>query len=242
MIKKLSIFLCLILALSFLTSCGSSAARVGTAPSAENAGAADPAAERADASEPAADDHAEGVRIVTTIFPIYDWVREIADGADAELTMLLDSGVDLHSYQPTVDDIVAVINSDLFIYVGGESDDWVEDALAEAERSDLRVIDLMDALGDAVKEEEIVEGMDAGEEDSQGEDGDASGHEGNEIEYDEHVWLSLRNARTLCQVIAALTGISSSSVPGATSAGSSTCESSGAVISGLPKPINPLTR
>ena len=69
--------------------------------------------------------------IVTTIFPEYDWVREIlGDKADnAEVTMLLDNGVDLHSYQPTADDIVKISDCDLFIYAGGESDGWVDDAL-----------------------------------------------------------------------------------------------------------------
>ena len=66
--------------------------------------------------------------IVTTIFPEYDWVREIlGEKADnAEITMLLDNGVDLHSYQPTADDIVKISDCDLFVYVGGESDGWAE--------------------------------------------------------------------------------------------------------------------
>ncbi|MBR3262267.1 MAG: zinc ABC transporter substrate-binding protein [Lachnospiraceae bacterium] len=74
------------------------------------------------------------LQIVTTIFPEYDWVRNILgdNPAEAEVTMLLDSGVDLHSYQPTVEDILKVSNCDLFIYVGGESDAWVEDTLREA--------------------------------------------------------------------------------------------------------------
>ena len=137
------------------------------------------------------------LRVVTTIFPIYDWVREILGDADGvELTLLLDSGVDLHSYQPTAADIVKVAACDVFIYVGGESDEWVEDALKEAVNPDMRVVDLLDALGDAAKEEETVEGMEAEEE--EGEEGE----EGEEVEYDEHVWLSLRNAQALTGVIA----------------------------------------
>ena len=99
--------------------------------------------------------------IVTTIFPEYDWVREIlGDKADnAEVTMLLDNGVDLHSYQPTADDIVKISDCDLFIYVGGESDGWVDDALKNATNKDMKVIDLLDVLGDSVKTEETVEGM-----------------------------------------------------------------------------------
>ena len=99
--------------------------------------------------------------IVTTIFPEYDWVREIlGDKADnAEVTMLLDNGVDLHSYQPTADDIVKISNCDLFIYVGGESDGWVDNALKNATNKNMKVINLLDVLGDSVKTEEVVEGM-----------------------------------------------------------------------------------
>ncbi|MDF2513663.1 MAG: periplasmic solute binding protein [Herbinix sp.] len=78
------------------------------------------------------DSNAKELSIVCTIFPQYDWVREIlGDRADqAELTLLLDNGVDLHSYQPTAEDITKIISCDLFIYVGGESDQWVNDVLA----------------------------------------------------------------------------------------------------------------
>ena len=101
------------------------------------------------------------LNIVTTIFPEYDWVKEIlGDKADnAEITMLLDNGVDLHSYQPTADDIVKISDCDLFIYVGGESDGWVDDALKNATNKDMKVINLLDVLGDSVKTEEVVEGM-----------------------------------------------------------------------------------
>ena len=99
--------------------------------------------------------------IVTTIFPEYDWVRAVlGDKADnAEVTMLLDNGVDLHSYQPTADDIVKISDCDLFIYVGGESDGWVDDALKNATNKNMKVINLLDVLGDSVKTEEVVEGM-----------------------------------------------------------------------------------
>ena len=99
--------------------------------------------------------------VVTTIFPEYDWVREVlGDKADnAEVTMLLDNGVDLHSYQPTADDIVKISDCDLFIYVGGESDGWVDDALKNATNKNMKVINLLEVLGDSVKAEEVVEGM-----------------------------------------------------------------------------------
>ena len=133
--------------------------------------------------------------IVTTIFPEYDWVMNLlgdkAEGAD--VTMLLDTGVDLHSFQPTVEDILKISTCDLFIYVGGESDDWVEDALEEATNSDMIVINLLDVLGGSVKAEELKEGME--QEDEEEEDGEE------EEEYDEHVWLSLKNAAVICEAV-----------------------------------------
>lgn len=145
--------------------------------------------------------------IVVTIFPEYDWVMNVLgdNPAGAEVTLLLDNGVDLHSYQPTVDDIMKIANCDLFIYVGGESDEWVEDALSEAVNKDMIVINLLEELGDSVKEEEIVEGMQ--EEDhehhhDEDEDEDEDHHEEGP-EYDEHVWLSLKNAAKLTESISA---------------------------------------
>lgn len=137
--------------------------------------------------------------IVTTIFPEYDWVKEIlGDTAEnAEITMLLDSGVDLHSYQPTVDDIVKISDCDLFLYVGGESDGWVDDALKNAPNKERKVIRLLDVLGDSAKAEETVEGMQEEEHDHEEEEHD---HE-EEAEYDEHIWLSLKNAQMLVAAI-----------------------------------------
>ena len=153
---------------------------------------------------------AGGLQIVTTIFPEYDWVMNIIgeNPGNAEVTMLLDTGVDLHSYQPTASDILKVSSCDMFIYVGGESDEWVEDALKEATNKNMIVIDLLDVLGDSVKEEEVVEGMQE-EDEHEHEDGDEDEHEDghehhhdeDEIEYDEHVWLSLRNAAALTEYI-----------------------------------------
>ena len=170
-----AVFFCLLLASGILGGCGKAGSSSISAPSASQSG-----------SKP--------LKIVTTIFPEYDWVREIlGDKADhAEVTMLLDNGVDLHSYQPTADDIIKISDCDLFIYVGGESDGWVEDALKEATNQNMKVINLLDVLGEQVKEEEVVEGMEGEEEESEDE---------NEPEYDEHVWLSLKNAETLCNAI-----------------------------------------
>ncbi len=137
--------------------------------------------------------------IVCTVFPEYDWTHEVLGekAADYDLTLLLDNGVDLHSYQPTADDIAKIAKCDLFIYVGGESDEWGEDALKESTNKNMQVINLLDALGDDVREEELVEGM-QGEEEEEGEEGEEEGPE-----YDEHVWLSLRNASKLTDAIEA---------------------------------------
>lgn len=166
--KSISVLLAAIIMVSCLSACGSK-----------------------DASKASASNK---LQVVTTIFPEYDWVMNILGdkASGVEVTMLLDNGVDLHSYQPTAEDILKISGCDLFIYVGGESDEWVEDALKEATNKDMVVIDLLDALGDGVKEEEVVEGM-------QGEEEEEHEHEDGEeeIEYDEHVWLSLKNAASL---------------------------------------------
>ena len=153
------------------------------------------------------------LEIVTTIFPEYDWTREILgkNPANAEVTMLLDNGVDLHSYQPSAQDIVKISGCDLFIYVGGESDEWVERALEQSTNKDMVVINLLESLGDKVKEEEVKEGMEGEDHDHdhEGEDHDHDesehdhdhDHEEEETEYDEHVWLSLKNASAICETI-----------------------------------------
>lgn len=136
------------------------------------------------------------LQVVTTIYPAYDWVENILreKSSDVEVTLLLDNGVDLHNYQPSADDIVKIINSDVFIYVGGESDEWVDDVLENAVNKNMIVVNLLEEIGDAAKEEEFVEGMQKEEEHEH--------HEGEETEYDEHVWLSLKNARVLTKSIA----------------------------------------
>lgn len=144
------------------------------------------------------------LKIVTTIFPEYDWTREIlGDQSErTEVTMLLDNGVDLHSYQPTADDLIKIAECDLFIYVGGESDGWVESALASTSNPDRAVINLIDTLGDSVKLEEVVEGMQETEHDHEEDEDLAHDADEQETETDEHVWLSLRNAQAVCQKIA----------------------------------------
>lgn len=165
------------------------------------------------------------ISIVCTTFPQYDWVKNIL-GEEAErfnVTLLLDNGVDMHSYQPAVKDIATAGSSNLFIYVGGESDTWVEDALKEAKNKDLKAINLMETLGNSVKEEEVVEGMQE-ERESLGHSHEKSSKEkqeqtqkeshenfqeingqkeaaDEEPEYDEHIWLSIRNAEIMVKNI-----------------------------------------
>lgn len=129
--------------------------------------------------------------VVATIYPQYDWVKNIIgeDAQNIEVKLLIDSGVDLHSFQPNADDIIDIANCDLFIYVGGESDEWVKDVLEASPNPNRKVLNLLEALGDNVKEEELAEGME--HEHDQEE----------ETEYDEHVWLSLKNAEILCKSI-----------------------------------------
>ena len=146
-------------------------------------------------------DKANGkLKVVTTIFPEYDWAREIiGDAKTTELTLLIGNGVDLHSYQPSIQDIAKIATADIFIYVGGESDGWVKDALKNATNKNMQVINLMETLGDKVKAEEVKEGMQAEEEEDENEEEENE----DEVEYDEHVWLSLRNAKILSAEIAA---------------------------------------
>ena len=131
------------------------------------------------------------LKIVATIFPEYSWVKEVLGKQETgvELMMLSKKGVDMHSYQPSAEDILAIANCDLFIYVGGESDKWADKVLKEGGNPKRRVLKLMKLLGNRVKVEEEVEGMEKHEH-----------HD--EVEYDEHVWLSLKNADVICKAIA----------------------------------------
>lgn len=142
-------------------------------------------------SAPAGTDSGKRI-IVTTIYPVYDWTREIIGETDSvSLILLQDSGTDLHSFQPSAEDIVTLCSCDLLIYVGGESDRWVDDALQNAVDPDHVSVSLMKLLGDAAREEELLPGMQADAE-----------KESSESELDEHVWLSLKNAAYFCEKIA----------------------------------------
>ena len=181
--------------------------------------------------------------VVTTIYPEFSWAKSIlGQRADSvELTLLIKNGVDLHSYKPTAQDIAKIASADMVIYVGGESDEWIKDALEATPKKNRSEVNLMTALGDRVKAEEIVEGMqgetkderretreDAKEDHEHAEAHEAGEHEHHtkhaeehdhehhehaekhehhhhhdeDVENDEHVWLSLKNAEIIVQKIA----------------------------------------
>ena len=134
------------------------------------------------------------LKIVVTIYPIYDWVMQVLGDRedDVEVTLLLNSGADMHSYSSSAADMVAIAKADLFIYVGGESDDWVRDSMKNPVNKNRHAMNLLSLLGDRAHYEELVQGMESTEEREEEEEG----------EYDEHVWLSLRNAAYYVELIA----------------------------------------
>lgn len=200
-IKRLA---ALVAALGCLAGCG--------APVAKEQTSAGNATQTATQSEP----QSEALHVVTTIFPLYDWTRQVLgdNPAGITLTMLMDNGVDLHSYQATADDMVTLAGSDLFLYVGGPSDTWVQSALGQVAAPDLQAVKLLDVLGDKVKREQLVEGMqdDPHEHEDELHEGETEHeedmeHQGeieheDEQEIDEHIWMSLRNAALLTAAIA----------------------------------------
>lgn len=169
------------------------------------------------------------ISIITTIYPEYAWTKEILGTLtdSVNLTLLIKNGIDLHSYKPTAHDVAKIASADMVIYVGGESDEWIKDALTASPKKGRIEINLMEALGDRVKAEEIVEGMQAEEEhhhehaeehEHEHHDEHAEKHEhehhdehaevhehhhhDEDVENDEHVWLSLKNAEILVKKIA----------------------------------------
>ncbi len=179
--RIIAILICAALALSSFAACGN-----------------------AKAPERVPEAGAEKLTIVSTIFPGYDWAVNVLgyNAAGAEVVMLMDNGADLHSYQPTVEDITTISECDLLIYAGGESDEWVEEAVENAVNKDMKVISMLGELGSLAKLEEQVDGMQEHDHEHEHEGEEDHDHEHEEPEYDEHVWLSLRNAAILTQSIA----------------------------------------
>ena len=137
----------------------------------------------------------EGLSVVATIFPQYDFARQVMGSSD-DLTMLLRPGQEVHSYEPTPQDIIAIQNCDLFIYVGGESDAWIEDVLEGMDTSHMVILSLMDLVDPLEEDTDSV--LENPEEHSH-EDGEATHL--HEEEYDEHVWTSPKNAMLITQAI-----------------------------------------
>lgn len=130
------------------------------------------------------------ITILASVYPEYDWISNvIGDSERFELSLLVDSGTDMHSFQPSIRDIERVCRADMFVYVGGQSDDWVPEALKNVTNPNQITLNLIDALGDKTREEEEKEGMEPEEEEEEGA-------------IDEHVWLSLRNVSFFVDQIA----------------------------------------
>lgn len=133
-------------------------------------------------------------KVCCTVYPGYDWARNVVGSSENfEISYLLDNGEDMHSYQPSVSDIALIADADIFVYVGGPSDEWVEGLLINNGKTGQVRINMMDELAENLKEEEIIEGMQSRE--SEEED------VGEDIEYDEHIWLSLDNAAVIVKAI-----------------------------------------
>lgn len=151
------------------------------------------------------------IKVVCTLFPQYDWAREIiGDNDNIELVLLVENGNDLHSFQPTADDIITISSCDMFIYGGGVSDKWVEDTLKQATNPDMIVINMLGVIGDNAKKEEVVEGMEAYDHNHEEHIENASSdvhtdddhqHYFDPTGYDEHIWLSISNAKLVCSEI-----------------------------------------
>lgn len=170
------------------------------------------------------DGAAKKISVIAVTYPQYDWFKNVLGGrADSvDLKLLIKNGTDLHSYKPSAQDIAAIASTDMVVYVGGESDEWIEKALAATPKEGRVQINLMEALGDRVKEEEVVEGMEHHHE--HGEEAEGHDHEHHEhakatepaeatsehhhhdeeeeVENDEHIWLSLKNAEILVKALA----------------------------------------
>ncbi len=147
------------------------------------------------------------MKVVATIFPLYDWAKNIVFGSEnVELELLVKNGSDLHSFQPSTQDIVKISTADVLIYVGGESDSWLDDALKNSVNKNQSVINLMKELSESVKEEEIVEGMSENEKKAEKmlELENSAENQKEEVEYDEHIWLSVENAKSSVEKIAAV--------------------------------------
>ncbi len=178
--RFLSIILSLLMAVS-LSACASGG-------EAEPSSAGDSGAASSVPASSEADEPKEKISVVCTNFPEYDFVRQIA-GDSVDLTMLLKPGAESHSYEPTPQDMIAIQNCSLFVYVGGDSDEWVAGILDSIDQSNMKTVKLMDCVN--LVEEELVEGMEPEEEEAAEEE--------EAPEMDEHVWTAPANAMLIVQ-------------------------------------------
>lgn len=174
--------LCLLAAAMLLTACGSGHRR------------------QEDKSREA--DGSFRLQVVTTLFPYYDFTRQIA-GDQVDLTLVIPAGMDSHSFEPTPADMRTIQNADVLICNGGEMEHWLRDVLGAMDTSHMTIVTMMDYVD--TREEELVEGMedvehDHGDEDDHNHEAETDGHE-MEIEYDEHIWTSPVNAMKLTAAI-----------------------------------------
>lgn len=190
--RNLSIVLMFILSISLLVGCGST----NSSNSKNNANNDNFTDINATDSDETISNNQEKISVVTTIFPAYDFTREIA-GDNVNLTMLLPPGSESHSFEPTTQDIITIQNCDVFIYVGGESDTWVDGILDSMDTSNMTIISMMELVD--VVEEEIKEGME--DEDDHDHDSEDEHADEEETEYDEHIWTSPVNAIRITQAI-----------------------------------------
>ncbi len=155
------------------------------------------------------------ITIVCTNFALYDWTSQLLGEADAEVILLLDNGTDMHSFQPSAEELIQIADCDMLVHVGGESDAWLMDALEVNPKADRVVVNLMDVLEADLKEEVYTEGMQAEHIHADGSvcleehdhdeymagEADDAVSEGDFASMDEHVWLSLRMAIKSCEAI-----------------------------------------
>lgn len=165
---------------------------------------AKPQATTSETGNPSGQKPKEKIKVVTTIFPQYDFVRQIG-GDTVDVSMLLAPGAESHSYEPTPQDIMKIQESDLFVYTGGENDVWADQILESMGNDKPQTFKLTDCVD--LVEEEIVEGMeddhdheehraedDHPEADAHDHEAEEHSHSGEEAAYDEHVWTSPKNS------------------------------------------------
>lgn len=150
------------------------------------------------ACAPAGEEAEDGrLQVVCSLFPYYDFVREIG-GAYVSPRLLVAAGREAHSFEPTPMDVIRVSRADVFVYNGGEGEQWVDEILSSAGENIPTVLRMMD-YADTLTEEPLAGHDDHDHADHDHEHGDD--HDSDDIEYDEHIWTSPVQAMKLCGAI-----------------------------------------